>query len=162
DFRCFRAAITQYGREEHGEPAISSLHRSDYTNACVSASTGNACPEMLAPSGDARNTMELAMSSGEIKRLSDDLASASSRMMSGVTPRALALFANTLSMRRPATEPGQIALTRMPSSPNSIDSDFVNPITAHLEAAYGVRSGKPKRPAADERFVMLAFLLRRK
>src|SRR4051812_5514600 len=117
---------------------------------------------MLAPSGDARNTMAFAMSSGEINRLSDDFANASSRMMSADTPRAFALFANTLSMRRPATDPGQMALTRMPSPPSSIDKDFVNPITAHFDAAYGVRSGKPNRPAAEERLVMLAFWLRRK
>src|SRR5438552_3067683 len=117
---------------------------------------------MLAPKGDARNTMAFAMSSAEIMRPSDDFASASARITSGETPRAFALLANTLSIRLPATAPGQIALTRMPSAPNSIDSDFVKPITAHLDAAYGVRSGKPKRPAADERFVMLGFLLFRK
>src|SRR5690348_3090805 len=116
---------------------------------------------MFAPSGDARNTMAFAMSSGEIRRLSDDFANASSRITSTGTPRAFALLANTLSMRRPATDPGQMALTRMPSPPSSIDNVFVNPITAHFEAAYGVRSGKPNRPAADERFVMLALPLRR-
>ena len=58
-------------------------------------------------------------------------------------------------------DPGQIALTRMPSPPSSIDSDLVKPITAHLDAEYGERNGKPKRPAADDRLTMLGFLLRR-
>ena len=76
-----------------------------------------------------------AMSSGAISRPNDVLASASSRTVSIGTPRACALFAKTESMRGPATDPGQIALTRMPSPPSSIDSDFVNPITAHFDAA---------------------------
>ena len=32
-------------------------------------------------------------------------------------------------------KPGQIAFTRMPSPPSSIDNDRVNPMTAHLDAA---------------------------
>src|SRR3954466_8406449 len=65
-------------------------------------------------------------------------------------------------MRGPATEPGQIALTRMPSPPSSIDNDFEKPITAHFDAAYGERSANPKRPAADDRLTMLGFLLSRR
>src|SRR5689334_3961010 len=64
-------------------------------------------------------------------------------------------------MRAPSTEPGQIALTRMPDGPSSIDSDLVKPITPHFDAAYGVRLGKPKRPAADDRLAMLALSLAR-
>src|SRR4029450_2928953 len=119
-------------------------------------------PEMFAPAGDARNTIRRAMSSGAINRPNDVLAKASSRTVSIGTPRACALFAKTASIRGPATDPGQIALTRMPSLPSSIDSDFVNPITPHFDAAYGVRSGKPNRPAADERLAMLALLLFRR
>src|SRR6185312_10011959 len=114
---------------------------------------------MLAPKGEARKTMALAMSSADTSRLSDVLASASSRTVASGSPRAAALLANTASIRAPATEPGQIALTRMPSRPSSIASDLVRPITAHFEAAYGERIGKPKRPAADERLAMLGLPL---
>src|SRR4051794_20790958 len=117
---------------------------------------------MFAPRGDARNTMALAISSADTMRFSDDLPTISSRTTLASTPSALALLAMTLSMRGPATEPGQMALTRMPSAPSSIDRDLVKPITAHFDDAYGVRIGKPKRPAADDRLAMLALpLLRR-
>src|SRR5205807_8539014 len=92
-------------------------------------------------------------------RCSDVLVSDSSRTTSAATPRAAALLANTESMRDPATAPGHNALTRMPWMPSSIDSDLVKPITPHFAAAYGVRSGNPKRPAAEDRFAMLALEL---
>src|SRR3954451_3987421 len=38
-------------------------------------------------------------------------------------------------------------------------SDLARPITPHFEAAYGVRIGNPKRPAADDKCVMLALRL---
>src|ERR1700686_4807621 len=50
----------------------------------------------------------------------------------------------------------------MLSGPSSIDSDFVNPITPHFAAAYGVRIAKPSRPAADEILTIEAFLLLRR
>ena len=79
--------------------------------------------------------MAFAISSALTKRRSETLESASSRAASGVIPRAAALLANTASIRAPATDPGQMALTRMPNRPSSIDSDFVNPITPHFVAA---------------------------
>ncbi len=45
-------------------------------------------------------------------------------------------------------------------APSSTASDLDSPITAHLDAAYGVRIGKPKRPAADDRLAMLAIAAR--
>src|ERR1700680_66866 len=130
-----------------------------YTSACVSASTGSAWPDMFAPNFEARNTIACAMSSAETSRCSDVFASASSRTTSAATPRAAALLANTASMRDPAQEPGHNALTRMPWIPSSIDSDLVKPITPHFVAAYGVRSGNPKRPAAEDRLAVLALEL---
>ena len=62
------------------------------TSAWVSASTGNAWPEMFAPSGDARNTIAFAISSALTIRRSDALAIISSRTTSGATPRNLALL----------------------------------------------------------------------
>ncbi len=53
-------------------------------------------------------------------------------------------------MRGPPTDPGQIALTRMPAEPSSIAHVLVSPTTAHFAAAYGDRSGYPKMPAVDE------------
>src|SRR5690606_22340679 len=70
-------------------------------------------------------------------------------------PSDLALAAITARIRGPSTAPGRIALARMPSGPNSMASDLVKPTTAHLDAEYGVRPGKPRWPAADDRLMML-------
>src|SRR4051794_26768820 len=60
----------------------------------------------------------------------------------------------TPSILGPPTEPGQMALTRIPAEPSSIAHVFVRPITAHFAAAYGERSGYPKMPALDEMLTM--------
>src|SRR4029453_5444211 len=70
-----------------------------YMSACRSPSIGSACPEMLLPAGEARKTIALAMSSALTNLRSDVLARPSARTTSVGTPRAAALFANTLSMR---------------------------------------------------------------
>lgn len=67
----------------------------------------------------------------------------------------LARAAITRSMRGPATSPGSNALTRMFSGPSSIASERVRPTTPHLVAAYGVRMGKPIRPATELMLMML-------
>src|SRR5258707_770464 len=114
---------------------------------------------MFAPSGDERNTIAFAISSAVINRRNEVFAIASSRTTSIATPRSFALLAYTASIRAPATDPGQIAFTRMPCGPSSIDSVLVKPMTPHFDAAYGARFGKPKRPAADERLAILALAL---
>ncbi len=53
--------------------------------------------------------------------------------------------------------PGSSALTRMLSGPSSTASERISPITPHLAAAYGVRIAKPRRPASDDTFMMLAL-----
>ena len=86
---------------------------------------------MNAAASLARNRIGPAMSSGSstwgsgVER-SRAMISSSERCW-----RGMAVFA----------EPGQMALTRMPSGPSSIASVLVKPITAHLEAAYGERLG---------------------
>ena len=69
-------------------------------------------------------------------------------------PRRCALFLKTLFWRSPATKPGKIAFTLILSLPNSIDKDFVNPITPHFAEAYGVLKANPYCPAADERLTI--------
>ena len=88
---------------------------------------------MFAPAGDARKTIAFAMSSAVTKRLSDTLATNRSRMSSKLVFASTAFAEITRSMRAPATAPGRIALTRMPNSPSSIDSDFVKPTIAHFD-----------------------------
>ena len=61
----------------------------------------------------------------------------------------------TRSMRSPSTFPGWMQFTRTLSGPASIARLLVKPTTAHFAAAYGVRSGKPSRPATEDRLMML-------
>jgi len=77
------------------------------------------------------------------------------RISSFETPRLLALASITRSMRSPSTMPGWMQLTRTLSGPASAARLCVKPTTAHLAAEYGVRIGKPKRPAIDDRLMML-------
>tara|TARA_B100000902_G_scaffold312388_1_gene302531 strand:+ start:203 stop:436 length:234 start_codon:yes stop_codon:yes gene_type:complete len=60
----------------------------------------------------------------------------------------------TLCILSPFTEPGQIALTLILYFPSSIAKLLVNPIIAHLLAAYGVRCGNPNRPAVEDKFII--------
>ena len=50
-------------------------------------------------------------------------------------PKRCAFAIKTFFCLSPLTKPGKIALTLMLASPNSIESDFVKPITPHLAAA---------------------------
>jgi hypothetical protein len=49
-------------------------------------------------------------------------------------PLAAASASITRSMRGPLTEPGQIALARMPCGPSSIATVFIRPMTPHFAA----------------------------
>ena len=60
----------------------------------------------------------------------------------------------TLCILLPFTEPGQIALTLILYFPSSIAKLLVNPIIAHLLAAYGVRCGNPNSPAVEDKFII--------
>ena len=48
-----------------------------------------------------------------------------------------------------------MALTRTLSGPASTARLLVKPTTPHFAAEYGVRCGKPSRPAAEDRLTML-------
>ena len=63
-------------------------------------------------------------------------------------PAASAFALITARILGPSTGPGRIAFTRMPSGPNSIDSDLVKPMTPHFAALYGARreSRTARRP----------------
>jgi hypothetical protein len=104
-------------------------------------STAMAWPDTILPAGDARNRHMSAISLASTKRLIDWPLVYSARTASGVAPRIAASALITRVMRSPSTEPGQIAFTRTFQGPSSAASDLVRPMTAHLAAAYGVRSG---------------------
>ena len=50
--------------------------------------------------------------------------------------------------------PGHTALTRMPAGANSIDADFVIPMTACLLAPYAINEGVAISPAAEAVLMM--------
>src|SRR5438045_147237 len=77
-------------------------------------------------------------------------------------PRFLAFASITLRKRLPSTKPGRTELTRIPAGPSSAESDFVNPITAHFDAQYGLRRAIPKRPAIEDRLTIEGFSLFRR
>ncbi|KAG1415596.1 hypothetical protein G6F57_023803 [Rhizopus arrhizus] len=47
---------------------------------------------------------------------------------------------------------GQMALTRMPSGPNSTAMDFDSTLTAPLDALYQLRPGRGRMPAVEPTF----------
>src|SRR5437588_5751105 len=93
-----------------------------------------AWPEMVRPRGEHMNTIWSAICCGVTVVRIETTESASFSISSYEMPRASALFSNTRRIRFPSTMPGWIALTRMPSGPNSAASDLVKPTTAHFAA----------------------------
>lgn len=56
--------------------------------------------------------------------------------------------------RPPGNAAGKMALTRMPSGPNSTAKVLVNPTTAHLKAVCAAQPGAPCKPVAVDRLRM--------
>src|SRR4051794_18633387 len=108
-------------------------------NVSVLPSTAITWPLTMEARDEARNAHMSATSDGSTKRGIDWLWTYSRRTTSAETPRWAASASMTLPMRGPSTAPGATTLARTPKGPTSTASDLVNPITAHLAAAYGVR-----------------------
>src|SRR6185295_16389355 len=102
---------------------------------CMSLSIDSAWPEIDFAASDARKTANAAMSAGSTRRLRLWFCMARSTMSSSGRPAASARAANTRRIRSPSTAPGRMAFTRTLSSPSSIDSVFMKPMSPHLTVA---------------------------
>src|SRR5258708_7662900 len=126
-----------------------------HTRYRVPPQTEMACPEICFPASVARNSAVFAMSCWVTVVCMLTPSSIFALTWSNESPRPCAFAAITRSMRSPSTTPGWMQLTRTLSGPASAARLSVKPTTANFAAEYGVRLGKARRPAADERLMML-------
>mgnify|MGYP003693570407 CR=1 FL=1 len=90
---------------------------------------------MFAPSGEARNTIALRDVVGGHHAPQRGLRDRFIAYDLGRDAAQLCLAGVHRFDSFAGDRPGQIALTRMPCGPSSIDSDLVKPMTPHFDAA---------------------------